>query len=363
MLRYLRDGCTREEAQLVDAHLANCPLCSDAMEGAMSLPMVDLERHLASLDAKIVEKYPSVLKEKTVLKPVRTRRIGRWLMAAAASIALFLAGGFWLILRPPPNLNNADVASEKTASPNATSAEVPPQYESPKTDADVAGVLENGKLLPKNDKNTNKNVVNDAETSVASSGKISVQTEPSAIVKPSPTSDNGFGSSQNVPSPVTAETQNESNSAMKKDEVADQYSAKRKEKARNDDVAVTQDATRNYGGAANQNAPAQSQMQEVVVQGAAKKRSADNGLKKDTETFQRAMILYKNKDFAKAIGEFNRVLANQKTGDVYENTLWYLANSYIQTNDKTAAQALLDRIVKENGLFKSQAEALISKRY
>lgn len=363
MLRYLRDGCTREEAQLVDAHLEHCPLCSDAMEGAMSLPMVVLEGHLASLDAKIVEKYPSVLKEKTVLKPVRTRRIGRWLMAAAASIALFLAGGFWLILRPSPNLNNADVASEKSAEPNVPSAATPPQYESQKTDSDVAGVLENGKLLPKNDKNTSKNVVNDTETSVVSSGKISVPIEPSAVTKPSPTSDNGFGSTANAPSPVIADAQNESNSAMKKDESADQYSAKRKEKSRNDDVAVTQDATRNYGGAANQNAPAQSRMRQVEMSDEAKKRSADNGLKKDTETFQRAMILYKNKDFAKAIGEFNRVLANQKSGDVYENTLWYLANSYIQTNDKTAAQALLDRIVRENGLFKSQAEALISKRY
>jgi hypothetical protein len=39
----------------------------------------------------------------------------------------------------------------------------------------------------------------------------------------------------------------------------------------------------------------------------------------------------------------------------YENTLWYLADSYLQTGDKATAKALLERIVAEKLQYQRKA--------
>ena len=56
-----------------------------------------------------------------------------------------------------------------------------------------------------------------------------------------------------------------------------------------------------------------------------------------------------------AIKYFDKVL-KYKDGNYYETAQWYLALSYISKNEKKKAEKLLNEIVKVNGSFKTQAE-------
>ncbi|NJN33968.1 MAG: hypothetical protein HC817_06700 [Saprospiraceae bacterium] len=55
--QYVQDEMPRNEVRRVDAHLEECLLCSDALEGVMSLQVVDFEQIMTSLDDKIDGKY------------------------------------------------------------------------------------------------------------------------------------------------------------------------------------------------------------------------------------------------------------------------------------------------------------------
>ncbi len=120
------------------------------------------------------------------------------------------------------------------------------------------------------------------------------------------------------------------------------------------------DVTANYPGAAAQNSLPQTPNNEALkdVQVAGKRnetptkyQSADTGI----SNYQLGMTHYNKENYPKAIAEFNRVLAKQATGTVYENTLWYLANSYLKWGKKTEAKRLFQRIVAEKTVFLQQA--------
>ena len=51
--RYVQDECRLEEMRWIDRHLLNCPMCSDAVEGAMSSDMIDFQSVMSRVEAKI----------------------------------------------------------------------------------------------------------------------------------------------------------------------------------------------------------------------------------------------------------------------------------------------------------------------
>ena len=85
------------------------------------------------------------------------------------------------------------------------------------------------------------------------------------------------------------------------------------------------------------------------------KQPVDDGL----ADYQLGMQFYTKGQYKEAIAQLNRVLANQSKGDVYENALWYLANSYLKSKKPQEGRSLLQRIVAEKGKYAQQAEALL----
>lgn len=67
---------------------------------------------------------------------------------------------------------------------------------------------------------------------------------------------------------------------------------------------------------------------------------------------------YELKNYTKAISQLNIVILN-KRNTFYEGALWYKGNSLLKLDDKKEAKTTLQKVVKQNGKYKLQAEALL----
>jgi hypothetical protein len=106
-----------------------------------------------------------------------------------------------------------------------------------------------------------------------------------------------------------------------------------------------------YAGAANQQA-------QSTGYPAKKAKVTPNASMNTTQAlYQNAYNAYQQKSYTEAIAGFNLVLGQQPLGEssIYENTLWYLSDAYLQTGDKVKAKALLERIVAEKLQFQRKA--------
>ena len=114
-------------------------------------------------------------------------------------------------------------------------------------------------------------------------------------------------------------------------------------------VQVPPPSVNNYPGAAAQN--------NIRTESAStpSKQKTDDGL----ANYQIGMQFYVKEEYSQAVSQLNRVLAKQNKGVVYENALWYLANSYLKLGKKQDGQALLQRIVTEKGKYATQAAAML----
>lgn len=67
---------------------------------------------------------------------------------------------------------------------------------------------------------------------------------------------------------------------------------------------------------------------------------------------------YELKNYSKAISQLNIVILN-KRNTFYEAALWYKGNSLLKLDDKKEAKTTLQKVVKQNGKYKQQAEELL----
>ena len=79
----------------------------------------------------------------------------------------------------------------------------------------------------------------------------------------------------------------------------------------------------------------------------------------DNRVLNQGVKYFQEKEYDKAIGEFNNILTRQSAGDIYEKALWYSANAYYQKNSKPYSKAIYQRIMKEKGTFAPQAEVIL----
>ncbi len=359
LLRYLHDECSRQEVQAIDRHLTLCPLCSDALEGAMLLDKGRLERTMKHLDAKISTHYSDKTTFLAVEKPVMTvvkkpkRRLWLW---AAASIALIATAGIYLLTKPiePFGTTSTMANTEGVTVPQQTSPE-----------ASVSS--QNKDIQANSSKNEGETVNNDGikgdktPSHGDADAPLSQETPIVATTQNAPKVENEAVKSSKTPENTegVALVQKEAKDGKataddaKKQEVVDADSYKKassvKEKQTRQ-VQVPSSNVKNYPGAAAQN--------NVRREDAAAKfnqPNVDDGL----ADYQIAMQYYTQADYNQAIAQLNRVLGKQSRGVLYENALWYLANSYLKLGKKQDGQALLQRIVNEKGKFAPQAAALL----
>jgi tetratricopeptide (TPR) repeat protein len=67
---------------------------------------------------------------------------------------------------------------------------------------------------------------------------------------------------------------------------------------------------------------------------------------------------YELKNYTKAIAHLNIVILN-KRNTFYEAALWYKGNSLLKLDDRKEAKTILQKVVKQNGKYKQQAETLL----
>ena len=351
ILHYLRDEISPDETRAIDRHLSRCPMCSDAIEGAMMLDSKDLEKAFLQSKAYILEKTNEEKLQKTALKVVRTpNRYLRYALSAAASLAVLVVAALWIFTKP---LDNAASAT----------AEAPPQYDSAMKAADSAYfeqkpiVLEDKKtevnLNPPSSNSTEKSSTTKTENNIASveSNKVI----DNQVVK---SDDNLNMSTAAAPAPkkeakeeaVASYSDNNGGSAKNKDRV--------------DEKAAMEYSTQDRNFSKNKNAKSAAPSIESYKASpssptAAKAKRSESVEEMDYRVLNQGVKYFQEKEYDKAIGEFNNILTRQSAGDMYEKALWYSANAYFQKNSKPYSKAIYQRIVKEKGTFAAQAEVIL----
>jgi tetratricopeptide (TPR) repeat protein len=105
LLNYIQQKLDRDEVYLVESHLNDCPLCSDALDGLMEEPIETTENQFADiksdLEKRILERHPirktesNGIKTKEIKPPAMTARPQnryRWMAAASILLVIGLGG-------------------------------------------------------------------------------------------------------------------------------------------------------------------------------------------------------------------------------------------------------------------------------
>ena len=351
ILRYLRDETSPDENRAIDRHLSRCPMCSDAIEGAMMLDSKELEKAFLQSKAYILEKTNEKSLQKTALKVVRTpNRYLRYALSAAASLAVLVVAALWIFTKP-------------LTESKEIIAEVPPQYNESKA-ADSAYFEQKPIVLEPKNPQANANMPstysNEKPSTTKTENQIAAAENNKIIDNQDVKSDDNLNmSTAAAPAPkneakedaITARAADEEGKEKRKEsleEVVVTGSAAQERKLSKSKNAKSAAPTTTEGYTALPNAPA-----------AAKSNRSESLQEMDNRVLNQGVKYFQEKEFDKAIGEFNSILTRQSSGDMYEKALWYTANAYYQKNSKTYSKVIYQRIVKEKGTFAAQAEVIL----
>lgn len=360
ILRYLNDECQPSEVKAIDKHLTHCPMCSDAIEGAMLLDGKSLESSFAHIQTFIKEETLLKVQNISTESPTeltvvhkKSRRFLRTLLAIAASFTALVVAAIWLLTKPLESPNEASVANQ-AVSPQLKSedslyfAQKPVVIEQQTTvasadiptvdkklemykrsgDASVAAVSPEGTLSDSYQAPSTPPITANVEKIPNSTNSDDVASRPSEA----PTAQDRIGYN-NAPIPASAKISSES--AISEDNIALQ--SQEGESLKETRAANTKMAT------------------------PAKKKQAFQG-EKDREIFEQGVNFLQNKDYKNAIGSFNTVITENKTNtrnDLYEKSLWYIANTYFMMNDKAKAKSYYQQIAKSKSAYAPQAETIL----
>ncbi len=338
-MRYLNDEVNAIEARQIDRHLASCALCSDAMEGAMSVQPSDFQHTTLNLDNNF--KTTPVMREKTLQFLTQPSRKLFWGIAASFALIATATTAYY-----SSSYQDAQTVADISTIPTASDALTTTETTLPVTTTNTAAApitpiaTPNGTtILPAPSAITRDSIkatTTVPTTTVVTTGATKQPDAGTAIVPTSPAAP--------TPSIAVAEAKKETTLQESKDK----YMEKPQE------VTTRADPTGSYQGASNSNIGQNySSLPEPALKNNAK-MTAGNA---DSD-YQRAIGLYNKGKYQKAINEFNFVLAKQESGRLYHDALWYTANSYLKLEKQAEAKKLLKRIINEKGVHAQEAELL-----
>jgi hypothetical protein len=379
--RYVQDDCNLEEMRWIDRHLSRCPLCTDAMEGVMSSDMVDFESVMSRVEMKIDAKIQSNWAIQVDTPPIAPTPNPRWTIgtrglrwAAAAGLTGVMSLGVW-------QYNTQNSYKSQEISTSVAMEAMPAAVE------DMAVAAPAAPVSPSNviDKNAPSGSVLPPKIApdVAIASKT-VAPNPTRNNESAPSSDLNHSKTDGLGTSIGEEL---SDRDPNKNKVEPPIAAVPMEKPRYGDIKVekTQDGKSaeartskdvavakptapaaapasipppavyeqngGYAGAANQ------QAQSTGYPAKKAKVTPNTSVNTTQALYQNAYNAYQQKSYTEAIAGFNLVLGQQPLGEssIYENTLWYLSDAYLQTGDKVKAKALLERIVAEKLQFQRKA--------
>jgi hypothetical protein len=411
ILRYVQDDTLPVEMRLIDRHLDICPMCSDAIEGAMQLSPAQLNETFSNIQTQISDKTASKSFDTPVMQVVHRSPKRYWLMGAAASLALIATAGFWLLTQTAPTESKAVAVVE---SPVEVTAEPTALDTLAMANSAVAAVEEMEKNAGGSTVVSPSNPINNKLTKPKIPLKSDIKTPEttSDIVQNTATSTlpSEYTLMKKIPTPSAEKTETDDRMAVQqkpkeraisKDSETDlrakleeprtqegfdlsnnpTYQKAEKPVAAVPAGASNEGSTQNfYLGAATQNVAIPEAKSSAPVGYSGAKNNIENGAalkkakaKKDTnkkvlstdsddfDYLKSGIRFYDEKNYETAIGNLSRVISLEKTGVRYEKALWYLANAYLKLGKKGDAKALFTRIVAEKGQFSEQAKPFLKE--
>jgi hypothetical protein len=349
-------------------------MCSDAVEGAMMLPVPDFKKHSASIGDKIDKAFDKT-DEKTVknaqntegpppkenttptLKPVRSLRLFRWVAVAAASILVLATASIWLLTTDAPPNQEAKTAASETAIQSA------PQSDNVLLDtltSSASGIL--------SDANSNGNIA------AVPQSVTPMATKP-APAKPSPASDGMFADAateakkdknieapalQSAPSPAIQPVDNQPVMNEKPSgELSDFSKAYDKESSypQPNEAAKSKKKTEDRVAAGNA-----SNAQSKMTPSAAPVQSSKMALS-DEQLFQTGVNYFNQQDYTNALSNFSKVKPEKVNSDVYEQVQWLSAMSQLKQGKKVIAKSILESIVVGKGKYATQAAEVLKTSF
>jgi hypothetical protein len=372
LLRYAEGAMTRGEERAVDRHIASCDMCSDAVEGAMMLPVPDFKKHSASIGDKIDKVFDKNLLEKAknteggppkenttpTLKPVRSLRLFRWVAVAAASILVLATAGIWLLTTDAPPSQEAKTAATETI------IEAPQQMDNMLSDT-LKTSVPSGIL---SDANSNGNIAAVPQSAPP------MPTKP-ITSKPTPTNDGTFADVEteakkdknieapallSAPRPATQPVDNQPVMNEKPSgELSDFSKAYDKESSYSqpNEAAKSKKKTEDRVAAGNA-----SNAQSKMTPSAAPVQSSKVALS-DEQLFQTGVNYFNQQDYSNALSNFSKVKQDKVNSDVYEQVQWLSAMSQLKQGKKVIAKSILESIVVGKGKYATQAAEVLKTSF
>jgi hypothetical protein len=372
LLRYAEGAMTRGEERAVDRHIASCDMCSDAVEGAMMLPVQEFKKHSASIGDKIDKAFDKNLLEKAkntegpppkenatpTLRPVRSLRLLRWVAVAAASILVLATAGIWLLTTDAPPSQEAKTAATETI------IEAPQQTDNMLSDT-LKTSVPSGIL---SDANSNGNIAAVPQNAPPTATKP-------APTKPSPASEGTFAdveadvkkdknieapALQSAPRPAVQPVDNQPVMTEKPSgELSDFSKAYDKESSYSqpNEAAKSKKKTEDRVAAGNA-----SNAQSKMTPSAAPVQSSKMALS-DEQLFQTGVNYFNQQDYSNALSNFSKVKPEKVNSDVYEQVQWLSAMSQLKQGKKVIAKSILESIVVGKGKYATQAAEVLKTSF
>ncbi|HNP47456.1 MAG TPA: hypothetical protein PKL85_01410 [Bacteroidia bacterium] len=378
LVRYARGLSSLEEIRVVELHLADCPLCSDAVDGMMAMDTnTDLTNDILDLNSRI---------DAAVAPKGKLLFIRPW-MKMAASIALICVciGSLYFILRSekdavqektlanaepkvdslvPANLANAALSKENQAS--VGDVDLSRKMVDKKISADTASPIQSAeqddnvrqedvyKKTSPAPPSVNAEINNELKSialnkeyaksrDIVDARNLAVPTQPSPSSKLKIGSSNVEYDQSKKNADVVRETKDEeslvaaSGVSKSKEEVYEKsFSAKDKQGTSAASEETRKPSVTDAGYSVNESTTAQSIL---------------------PQTFRDAVRFYEKGNYKKALPIFE---STAKSDSVHANeSLWYQALIYLKLNKPDKSRTLLHKLSAESADFKLRADSVL----
>jgi TolA-binding protein len=322
LLRYLKDECSQQEQRGIDKHLDKCAFCSDAVQGAINLPILEFENSMNR------ESILQAFTKKTLwlAKPSAKVWIG---LTTAASIAaiVFVTNNFWN--------NNSTVAAPSVATTptidnNQSQTPIAANDAIPVTDAAKAKVTETTQKTGNSSTTLGGELAATTTSVLNASGSTTISTYE-------------VNKLEDAAAPSAPAMEKEGQSAM--------------ERAK--DIPVVTVATAKKNMPETYPSPAQNSTQ-MSQNNNGYNYSDNDGVTDNDDSNSRSynigLQMYYAKKYKEAIVTLEKFQGERGTKAEKQKANWFLANAYLSVGNTPRAKQLLENIANGGGTYSEQAK-------
>lgn len=358
MIRYISNTLEEQEKRIIELHLADCLLCSEAADGLEKAMQsgIQIPAVLLTMDQEFHKKGE--------IKTIKPKPHIAWYISAAATIAVFIASYF--IFSISTNKEDIAINPEEKAPAHKSYDKQPDQQPETTKDAvfqeQIIQDITSGEktiTVTKNPggaddgKNDSEKIIGGLDNTIDYTGS-GIVTSPYFSVKDSATiSSESEIITDEVLSIVSGKALSEEDmdDMRYKENKSLEKPNKKKEQQKSEAPVAT--------ASGNQTSREQSVISYYTTGDytscmlLTKALIAENA-KNYTAVYYCAMSLYQQEKYDEAIKYFE-MLKSKKDNPFYELGLWYKADIYLITNKKQQARITLEEIVNFGGSFKDKA--------